>query len=309
MSTEQIMQTLLQQGEGKHLGDLCGWGLRGDHLQTDVRALAEEHGIAGDLGLPNLSPASAYRRAVNDAVRSGRNDERKFAAVKLEDTELTIVHAIVERGIIQGDSDELTKNEADFHTELKVGFDKEGYKSNYTTEALLKSVNREHPISKKIEQRYTELCVKYLPGDIRIAFQRAFEKWGAIRLLEHGGLWWVPQPSAQKVRAWKEFMAKLGNTTIVIPVFDTQETIESLREQSKSNLESQLAALLEDLESFTGKDNTRLSTLEKRIEMFDDLREKIELHARVLGNKQQQLLDTLNAAAAGLAKSLSTINP
>lgn len=307
MGKSEIMNNLLKQNEGKHVGDLCGWGLGGDYLQTEVRALAEQHGIEEDLGLPNLSPASAYRRAVNDAVKSGRNDERKFAAVKLEDNELKIVHAIVERGIVQGAGGSLSAKEAEFHTELRVGFDKEGYKNGDAAVDLLQSEDTTHRLSEKIEQRYSDLCIRYLPGDIRVAFQRAFEKWGAIRLLEHGGLWWVPEPSAEKVRRWKAFMSDLGNTTIVIPVFDTEETIQSLREQSRETLEGELSKLMEQLEGFSGKDNTRLSTLEKRIEMFDVLRDKIELHARVLGLKQQELLDSLNVASLGLAESLKVI--
>ena len=307
MTKSDVIGSLLKQNEGKHLGDLCGWGLGGDYVQEEVRKLAEKHGIEGDLGLPNLSPASAYRRAVTDAVKSGRNDERKFAAVKLDDNELKIVHAIVERGIVQGAAGSLSAKDADFHTELRVGFDKEGYKNGEDAEKLLRSENPTHRLSEVIKQRYTDLCVRYLPGDIRVAFQRAFEKWGSIRLLEHGGLWWVPSPSAEKVRKWKLFMEELGNTTIVIPVFDTEETIQSLREQSKSTLEGQLASMLDQLDGFTTKDNTRLSTLEKRIEMFDSLRDKIELHARVLGMKQQELLDRLNVASTGLSKSLMSL--
>lgn len=307
MNKENVLNELLRQNEGRHLGDLCGWSISGDQLQTEVRALAERVGIGEDLGLPMISASSAYRRAVTDGVKGGRNDEKKFDAVKIDDTETKIVHAIVERSVVAGAAGNLSTNDANFHTELRVGFNKDGYKNGEDPENLLRSENEEHLISKKIRARYDELCVKYLPRDIRVAFQRAFEKWGAIRLLEHGGLWWVPAPYADKVRCWKEFMAELGNSTVIIPVFDTEETINSLREQSKFTLEAQLAEMLEDLEAFAKADNTRVSTLEKRLEMFDDLRDRIELHARVLGNTQDELLNKLNLAADGLAQSLGKI--
>jgi len=307
MTKETILQELLRQNEGVHLGDLCGWSISGDTLQSEVREIATRLGIADDLGLPTVSAASAYRRAVIDAIKSGRGDERKFDSLKLDDTETKIVHAIVERSVKTGGSGELTSNDADFHTELKVGFDKDGYKNGKDVELLLRSEDDTHIISRKIRARYDELCVKYLPRDIRVAFQRAFEKWGAIRLLDHGGLWWVPAPYADKVRSWKEFMSELNNTTVIIPVFDTEETISSLREQSSLTLEAQLNSMIEDLEAFASASTTRVSTLEKRLDMFEELRNRVELHAKVLGLQQNELLEKLDAAANGLSQSLNSI--
>lgn len=305
MIKETVLEKLLKQNEGRHLGDLCGWGIHGEHLQTEVKIISERLGISEDLGLPYVSASSAYRRAVNDAVKSGRSDERKLQAVKVEDTETKIVHAVVRSLLTEAPVPGLSSNDADFEQILKVGFDKDGYKNGRDPSVLLQTENDDHALSAKIRARYEELCVRYLPRDIRVAFQRAFEKWGAIRLLDHGGLWWVPAPYAEKVRAWKTFMGELNNTTVIIPVFDTEETINSLREQSRQTLEAQLSEMMGDLEKFSKTDSTRVSTLEKRLEMFDSLRTKIELHAAVLGMKQQELLDRLNDAKDGLAAAIS----
>jgi hypothetical protein len=298
---------VLKPREGRHLGDLCGWGLHGAQERTKVLELAEQLGLKDDFVFPRIGANSAYRRAVNKAVRGGKADERQYAAVLVEDTPTKIVHAIVRREIVDTAGGELSPKDAAFHTDVRVGFDKDGYKDEKDPETLLRLEDEEHQVSKRIKSIYEELAVVFLPQDIRVAFQRAFEKWGAMRLLEHGGLWWVPEPAAEKVRAWKEFMLALSNTTVIIPVFDTDETIQSLREQSKLNLESQLADLLEQLESFTGQSTTRLSTLERRVERFDELRDKIELHARVLGHKQEELLSKLNEASKGLVQSLAAI--
>ncbi len=301
------LNELLAPQSGKHLGDLCGWGLHGTPARSEVLHLAGAHGLIDDLGFPKIGANSAYRRAVNNAVKGNRADQRKYAAVLIEDNADKIVHAIVGREIVETHNGSLSPKDAAFHTEVRVGFDKKAYKEGHDAEGLLRLENEDHLVAKQIKTNYEELAVKFLPQDIRIAFQRAFESWGAIRLLDHGGLWWVPETSAHKVRAWKEFMGELGNTTVVIPVFDTEETIKSLREQSQSTFEGQLADLMGQLESFVGKDTTRLSTLERRVEDFDLLRDKIELHAQVLGFKQQELMDKLDAAAKGLVQSLSLI--
>lgn len=300
------LKKVLEQQNGRHLGDLCGWSLSGPYIQSDVAQLAEEHGLTDDLGLPKLSPASAYRRAVTNGVKGGRNDEKRYEASKVEDDELRIVHSIVRRDIVDGES-ELSTKDAGYETECKVGFNKGAYKDGAAAEELIKFEHPDHPIAMKIKAEYDSLCVRFVAGDIRIAFQRAFESWGGIGLLSHGGLWWVPAPNAVKVRAWKAFMVGLNNTTVIVPVFDTQETINSLVEQSKETLEARLDSLMEQLGSFSKSGNTRISTLEKRVRMFDDLRANVELHAAVLGAKQDELLRKVTDAHTGLVQSLAAM--
>lgn len=304
MDEREKLSNVLEQRQGRHLGDLCGWSLSGPYLQELVRELADSCGISEDLGLPKLSAISAYRRAVVASVRGGRNDEKVYEAIRVEDDDTKIVHSVVRRDIVDGES-QLSKRDASFGTECKVGFDKSGYKDGHPPASLVKFENEEHPISLRIKAEYESLCLRYIAGDIRIAFQRAFQSWGGIGLLNHGGLWWVPSPNAEKVRAWKEFMSRLNNSTVIIPVFDTEETINSLIEQSKETLESRLDVLLEQLGQFAKNGNTRVSTLEKRIDMFDSLRDSIELHVQVLGAKQDELMQRLDVAQRGLVQSLT----
>ena len=302
---EELTQ-MLEQKQGRHLGDLCGWSLQGPFIQDRVRQLAEEHGIDGDLGLPKLSPISAYRRAVTASVKGGRNDEKKYEAICVEDNTVQIVHSLVRRDIVDGEST-LSKKDASFDTECKIGFDKGAYKDGASSMELVKYEKPDHPLAKRVAAEYEALCGQFVAGDIRIAFQRAFLSWGGIGLLSHGGLWWVPSPSAEKVRAWKGFMLDLNNSTVIIPVFDTEETINSLIQQSKETLEARLQTMLDQLSDFAKRGGTRVSTLEKRIEMFDDLRANIDLHVRVLGAKQDELLLRLDAAQKGLVNSLAGI--
>ena len=301
-----VLAKVLEQKAGRHLGDMCGWSLTGPYMQEEVLRLAEKHNLVGDLGLPKLSPASAYRRAVTNGVKGGRNDEKKFEASKVQDDEMSIVHSIVRRDIVDGES-ELSVKDAGFETECKVGFDKSGYKDEKPAEELIKFEHPNHPVAMRIKAEYESLCVRFIASDIRIAFQRAFESWGGIGMLKHGGLWWIPSPSAEKVRSWKEFMIDLNNSTVVLPLFDTEETINSLIAQSKETLESRLENMLDQLRSFAKKGTVRLSTLESRIGKFDELRSNIELHAEVLGAKQQELLARLDEAQLGLAKALASI--
>lgn len=298
------LDTILKPQSGKHLGDLCGWSLHGEHNQSHVKQITAQCGLQDDLEFPKVGANSAYRRAVNKAVKGAKQDEKQYNAILLEDTADKIVHAIVKQDVVDGDeNDNMSDRGLEFLTEVKVGFDKKKFKEGFANEDLLQLEN-DHVIAQRIKYNYEQLAVKFLTQDVRIAFQRAFEKWSAIRLLDHGGLWWVPAPNSDKVRKWKELMEALGYTAIIIPVFDTEETIKSLQEQSKTTLEGQLDEIMNELESFSNNETTRSSTLEKRVEKFETLRNKIELHANVLGFKQQELLDKLDNSAKGLARSL-----
>jgi hypothetical protein len=130
-----------------------------------------------------------------------------------------------------------------------------------------------------------------------------------VRLLDHGGLWWVPSPYAAKVRAWSEFMRATNNTALILPVFDTEETIESLRQVTMQSVDGQVADLMEQLTKLSEKNNTRVSTLEKRVEMFDDLRDKAEMYEKLLGHQMDELKVKLTAAQTSLVESLHAMKP
>ena len=309
MTKTDVVERLLKQQDGRHLGDLCGWSLSGLINQKQAQKLAEDNDLHDDFDFPRVTPNSAYRRAVRQAVKGGKGDERKFDVMKIEESPSKIVHAVVRKDIVIGSGTKLTAKDAEFKTETKLGFDKDGYFAGHDADKLFKVEDETHPITRKAKTHYEELCVVYRPEDIRIAFQRAFRRWGGIRLLDHGGVWWVPAPYAGKVRAWSDFMSSLNNTALILPVFDTEETIASLREVTNQSIEGQLVDLMEQLEKLSQKNNTRVSTLEKRVEAFDELRVKAELYERLLGHQMDELKDKVSTAQTSLVKSLYAMNP
>ena len=148
----------------------------------------------------------------------------------------------------------------------------------------------------------------YKTDDIRTAFQRAFDKWGGVRMLDHGGLWWLPAPYAGKVRDWKEFIDRTQNTTLILPVFDTQETIEGLRRITRESLEGQIGELIDELKGFVESgDGIRQKTLETRIEKFDAIRDKAELYERLLGHRLDEIKVRVKEAHEGLMQTIRLV--
>ncbi len=309
MTKNEVLKDLLKFKDGVHLGDLVDWSIHGLVDQDKARDLAAELDLKDDFSFPKVTPNTAYRRAVRAAVRGGgKTDEKIWDVVKVEDSETHIVHAIVRRSIVDGAASVFSPKDAEYETVTKVGFSKEEYAAGGATANLFKSRDPDQEIAHKAREIYEDLCVVFRPEDIRTAFQRAFEDWGGIRLRERGGLWWVPSTGSEKIRAWTEYMSRLDNETLVFPIFDTSETVDSLRLLTEQNLEGQLAALNEELQNYSAKDSTRLSTLEKRVERFDVLRNKAELYERLLGNNLETLRGRLDVAQASLVSGLKQMS-
>lgn len=301
------VSTALAQAEGRHLGDLCGWSISGTRPKAQVDALASKYGLDEDFRFPNLTPNSCYRKAIQQVFNLGKKDHGKAMAVLVEDSSAKIIHSIVTSTVVDDDDDTVSSKDAEFKTEIKVGFNKEAHRSGASPEACLVVEDDSHPAAVALKEKYMELAETYLSYDIRNAFQHAFRLWDACPVLPHGGLWYIPAAYAEKVRAWHGFMTDLGLTTAVIPAFDTSETIESLRQSTRAGLEGQLGDLmyLMDMYAREGWDKVRTSTLEKRVEEFDELRARAELYQSILGTTIGDLAAKVERCAERLTNDVS----
>ena len=301
----------IMQSEGKHLGDLCGWSLHGLHPKDAVEAAAVKWGLEDDIAcfLPKKAPNSCYRRAIAQTFGTGKKDERKTMAYLVEETHDKLVHAIVMAKVIEDENgdDTVSARDAEFKTEIKVGFDKRAYRDGASLEGCLVAEDPDHPAAVALKAKYLEISEHYMSDEIRFAFQTAFDrKWNACPVLPHGGLWYVPAQYAEKVRAWHGFIGDLGMTTVIIPTFDTKETIESLRAATRETLEGQLGDLREKLEHYStvGWDSVRDSTLERRMADFDDLRNRAELYESILGTTIEDIRTSLANCAARVQQDI-----
>jgi hypothetical protein len=295
--TKNDILSILNPVEGNHMGDLCGWSLSGTVNQVEAQILVESLDLDEDFDFPSVSPNAAYRRAVSEAVKSGRRDEEKFEAVKVEDSEHRIAHSIIRKEVV-ADMIQITERDAEFRTECQIIFSKDDHS--------LVCSDPNHPIFTKVVDGYRELAVVYTINDLRTAFQRAFAAWGGVRMLDHGGLWWIPSTSVDKVRSWKTFLEKTSNSSLIIPIFDTVETIESLKRVTRESVDGQLQEIIAELQGYAERSNVRASTLETRVAQFDELRDRAELYERLLGHNLSELKAKLDEAQRGLVEAIKT---
>lgn len=298
----------LEHDDGRHLGDLVGWSINGSRPKAVVESLAAAHDILQSLALPAVTANSCYRKAISQVFKEGRGGAKgRWQAVLVEDSADKIVHSIVTTSLVDDDDASVSAKDATFETEIKIGFNKEAYRDGASAEGCLVAEDFSHPAAVLFKSVYLEMADIYLASDIRNAFQNAFRIWDACPVLPHGGLWYIPAVHAEKVRAWNNFMIDLGMATVVIPTFDTAETIASLQAATRDGLEAQLNEILRALDHSAekGLDKTRTSTMETRLEEFDELRRRAELYSAILGTTINDLTEKVKVAAGRVMTDLT----
>lgn len=312
MTRNEVITNLTKPQTGKHMGDLVGWSMTGWLAQYKVRDAAVAHGLGDDLKFSIVRANNAYRRAVTHAVVGGGVDTRLHEVRVVEDSSTKIVHAIVRHHVTDVGDAGLSKNDATVETLFKVGFDKAAYNDGEPDAAKLLKIDdagAEHPIAKRIKSLYDEAVSVYRTDDVRAVFQAAMILWGGMRMVDSGGIWWLPPTASEKVRSWAAFLRELygARAAFVCPMFDTSETIAALQIASELDLEGRLQKLEDELDGFYSRDNVRLSTFETRLEEFARLRNIVDLHDDILDMKRDALREKLAAAEKSLCETLDEL--
>lgn len=304
------------QGAGKFIGHVVGANCVSGIAQAAARDAADRWGISDDLGWPRLKLNNYYRRAVMSAVSAGRRDERRYEAVKVEDSPARIVHAIVRRDLVPGllgsgavvadpKTGELriASKDAQFNEEFKVQFDKLAYsKGGGRPEDLVVYEDRaqHHPVAAAIGAAYSAEQGIFKADDIRKAFSRAFRKWDAVPLLDHAGMWFIPAPHEDAVRRWYGWMQEIGCFPIALRQRAGEDAMsdESIQKSATAGITNALANLERELDEFAANDSTRFATLEERVGRFAELRRQAALHDELLGIRRERLQTRLAEAQA-----------
>lgn len=306
--TRSDITNYLASTNGTVLGAFCGWSLQGGSLPKErVIAILEKHGLVDDFKLQKVGPTQGYRRAVMKST-TGKREDAKYNTVKIREDGDMIMHAIVQQSALAGSASisneggELAlTGEIDFAIEFRVAFNKVARKNGTLASEMIYIENPEHPVAKKIRSLYDELSVMYTVNDIRAAFQAAFESWHGFSTLAHGGMWFLPSSAWDKAKAWQKALKEMGHQPLLIPIFDSEDSRGELQELAASSVEAAVKMLKQELESFNTKDSkTRMSTIEKRFEKFQDLKAKTALYREVLGLEIEELDKGIDAARAAM---------
>ncbi len=280
MNLHHIRRVLAKGGD--HLGDLVFWSLA--DARVDRAALES---LWAGAGLPTelLPDPPSAEKALKQAVREaqvGRRD--RLIRLGLE-AEAEIVFAIVREQ--RDDIGNLS-----FHQEARVRLDR-------VTESVT-SDDLGHEVVQAVSGLFMELRTTHTTDDVRRAIVKALASWAAVTLREGGGVYFVPAPFGAALRALQKAVEKIGASRMyLLPVHQSAEAEQALGELAAASIEAELAALQGEIADFLATPPERASTLLRRFDAYEALRNRAKLYRDVLNVEVLDLdhqLDRLSTA-------------
>ena len=279
------LQSVLANG-GHHLGDVVFWQLVDAQVdRVTLESLWRDAGLDAAL-LPEEPTAE---RALKQAVREAQVGHRDRLIRLGLDTETEIVFAIVHEH--RDDAGNVT-----YQQEGRVHLDR-------ASEAITSDVHG-HEIVQAVFASYRILRTTHTADDVRRAIVKALGSWAAVALRDGGGIYWIPSVYAADLRRLQGAVEKIGSSRVhVLPVHQSQDADRALGEIATASLEAELATLQSEISSFLAAPPDRVSTLTRRLDAFEALRDRAKLYRNVLSIQATDLdlqLDRMTATVEQL---------
>jgi len=288
-ATLRTVQDQLAQAGGKPLGSLLWWQLNGNRIEHDqLEDLARRHGL-NDKYLPSeIKPAQAFRRACRHATT------KMPVGMLLRPIGESADEIVV--GLVNERPDAVARD-IDYDLVSRVVFDK---RSNAIT------CDVENGVVWELQQLYRH-HMALTTEDVRHMLS-AFLSEAGVSLRDSGGVYFVAAPYQATLDALCRVVEAVGkNTTFQLPIVDTAATRSVLREVAKQSLDDEVQQLQAELLRFEA-DKVRQSTLERKLDGFEELRSRVTLFARVLSFKAEALNDKIGAIQSSLRRQLAGDN-
>ncbi len=279
------LKSVLAKG-GNHLGDLVFWTLADARVD---REQLERVWREAKLDVSLLPEEPTAERALKLAVREAQVGNRDRLIRLGLDNEAEIVFAVVrEHRDEQGN--------VSYHQEARLHLDR-------STERLTSDVDL-HDIVLAVTTGYQAHRATHPSDDVRKAIVKALASWRAVMLREGGGIYWVPNVHAEELRRLQSAIERIGMSRVyVLPVHDSVDANRALGEIATASLEDELAQLQIEIAAFVSAPPERVSTLTRRLDAFEALRDRAKLYRDVLSIQATDLnlqLNRMTATVEGL---------
>jgi hypothetical protein len=272
---------------GEHLGDLVWWTLSEAAVS---RATLETLWTGAGLSDALLPEPPTAEKALKTAVRTCQVGVPDKLIRLGKETEDELVFAIIDERRV-GDGS------LEHHQEARVLLQR-------ALAQLVLDVP-DHGLAVRIKDAFEELRSTHTADDVRRMLVRALKSLAAVSLREGGGVYWVPRTFGDDVRRLEKAVGNLGSSKLsIIPVHNTPAAASTLGEVAKGSLETELAALQEELRAFQAEPPDRTSTLERRLEAFAALKTRAQLYRDVLKVQVDDLEGQLDAMGQAVEQLL-----
>jgi len=290
---QQVQQEIAT--DGTHMGTLIWTDFDGVHVRRqDVRDALDAEGLPMTLIGEDVTPRKAFGAAVRDYRDA--DDGYRLDRPEKRARQVRILRAT--------DADPLTP----YRTCGTLDVDDQG--------AILVDRTSEwdpgaEGVLAKVQALYDRHRFYADSTEVSSMITSALLGWFAgCRLSKHGKVYWVPEPSTQRLLALCRVAEGIpGCSPFPVPIHRSSAMMSSIRNGAARDFTSRIKRLEEELEQFAvSETTTRASTFEKRLEAFEDLREQVDLYADILDAKRGKLLAMLDTASDRARELLSDID-
>ena len=276
MSLALIKQHL--QTDGAHVGDILWWTLADARIsRSQLESIWSGTGLSTSFLPEPPTPEKALRAAVRESqvghhqhlVRLGKEDDSELIFAVLLETR-------------DGSGNVKTEQEA------RVRLDR-------AAPARLDSDRPGHDLVAAISAAYDRLLTTHTSDDVRRALVKTLSSCAAVTLRDFGGVYWVPAPYADTLRRLQAAVAGIGASRLdIVPIHATPEACAALGDAARAAIEDDLVSLRAEIQGFLAEPPERASTLMRRLQAFEELRNKARLYHSVLSVQVQDLEASLN---------------
>ncbi|MCX5745754.1 MAG: hypothetical protein NT062_25035, partial [Proteobacteria bacterium] len=264
MNLHRLTSVLTKNG-GQHLGDIIFWHLADARVD---RATLEMLWKGAGLDLALLPEEPSAERALKQAIREAQVGQRDRLIRLGLDTEAEIVFAVVRES--RDDAGNVT-----YHQEARVHLDR-------SSEVITSDANS-HEIVQAVVAAFRVLRSTHTADDVRRAIVKALGTWAAVTLREGGGVYFVTGPYAAELRRLQGAIERVGTSRLfLLPVHQSADADRALGEIATASLEAELVQLQTEIAAFVSMPPDRVTTLTRRLDAFEALRDRAKLYRNVL---------------------------
>lgn len=232
------------------------------------RATLESLWKRAGLDLSLLPEEPTAEKALKQAARAAQVGVRDRLIRLGLDTDTEIVFAVVREN--RDDAGNVT-----YHQEARVHLDR--------SSGVVTSDASSHDVVQSVVAAFNVLRSTHTSDDVRRAIVRTLDSWSAVTLREGGGVYFVAQPYATELRRLQSAIEEIGSSRVhVLPVHQSADADRALGELATASLEAELAQLQSEIAAFVSMPPERTSTLTRRLEAFEALRDRAKLYRNVL---------------------------
>lgn len=293
MDKNKVLNTVAS-GKGNHLGDTIWWGL--EKVLCDPIAFEE---IAVAVGLPDdMRPkaptdAEAFARICRQPTKAGT----MIRQVKGAD------QGTMAFEILRVTQETTTRNRYDHAASITID-KKTGVVTAITPDGSTNTTAAD------IEAEYMLTRQKIQTSDFSSFLVNAIHRLQGFALRDSGGVYWIPQVHATTLRriqaAMEQMVARgeaVGAMLDIMPTMHTDEGQGALSRVATRTVLDEIQTLHEEIDKFD--DKTRESTMQARLENFDEILAKADLYEAVLGMTTQGIRERVGNLKAMLQDKMN----